>query len=829
MTTTQSKAASSKNWGSRIHSVALTVLCGAIVVLLASATATAAPTAPAPSPAASASTPSEVGPVAAPAESAAASQETTLLPSSAPAKVSQTEMPSTSTVGPADTFPVNGHEDKNAAMRQAIGPGGAQMGQGAAQATGPRIPSPLAARGTWTPTFGVQGIDVSYYQADINWQQQWNMGARFAYVKATEGNYSTNKVFGSQYEGSRAVGMIRGAYHYAIPNWSSGANQATFFVQNGGGWISDGSTLPPVLDFEFNPYAGQTIGGIYMGNSCYDMSPAQLTAWAHEFGNTVRSLTGRLPTIYTNTSWWKQCTGDPAGFGDYPLWVARYPGAPSNDAGSLPASWKSYSVWQYSHTGPFYGDSNVWNGDYNSLQKFAGDPARGSFDSVSLVRDTESAYLKVTGWSVDLSRPWVSTNVAITVTDPRSKITGYSFLANGYRPDVDSVYGYGQVHGFENNIQITTSGTYKVCASALSAKGNVDLGCMTYQASGIEPPAGSFDGLGQVRAPDNISLRLTGWAVDRANPQTATFADAYITDPNGRTTGYRISADAARADVGSATGYGSNHGFDKMISLNKPGVHHVCVYAIGQYHNTVLGCNDILVGSNPPPKGYYDSLRVVQDPGTANLQVAGWAFDPSNAAVSVPVHVYVQAPDGTNVGTAFTANLPRPDLNTAFGIKGDHGFSATLPLKSTGNYTVCAYALAVAPLASGNTALGCASVQVTNTPMPSGYLDSASVVSVAGQANINTTGWTYDPAVSASSNQVHVYVTNPDGARLGYAFTANLPRSDVNSAKGIQGNHGYSTLVPIAKRGKYTVCTYGIGMAQFSSGNPLLGCQTIVY
>jgi len=222
------------------------------------------------------------------------------------------------------------------------------------------------------PTFGVQGLDVSGHQPSVDWQQQWNMGSRFAYVKATEGNYYTNPSYSSQYQGSRNVGMIRGAYHFAIPNWSSGADQARFFVQNGGGWSADGYTMPPVLDFEFNPYEGRTINGFYFGNTCYNMSPAQLQSWVRDFGNTVLSMTGRLPVIYTNTSWWNQCLGNPAGFGDYPLWVAAYPSSPTNNAGPVPtASWSTYSIWQYSSTGPFAGDSNVWNGDYSSLKNFA--------------------------------------------------------------------------------------------------------------------------------------------------------------------------------------------------------------------------------------------------------------------------------------------------------------------------------------------------------------------------------------------------------------------------------------------------------------------------
>ncbi|WP_307275016.1 GH25 family lysozyme [Arthrobacter sp. W4I7] len=266
-------------------------------------------------------------------------------------------------------------------MAEAIGPGGAEMGQRSKRVTASSSSAgiqklnaeSLSTEGTWMPSFGIQGLDVSAHQPGVDWQQQWNMGARFAYVKASEGNYYTNELFSSQYQGSRSVGMIRGAYHFAIPNWSSGTDQARYFVQNGGGWSADGYTMPPVLDFEFNPYPGRTINGFYFGNTCYDMSPGQLLSWVRDFGNTMQALTGRLPVIYTNTSWWNQCLGNPAGFGDYPLWVASYPLTATNNAGPVPtSSWSTYSIWQYSSTGPLAGDSNVWNGDYPSLQRFAG-------------------------------------------------------------------------------------------------------------------------------------------------------------------------------------------------------------------------------------------------------------------------------------------------------------------------------------------------------------------------------------------------------------------------------------------------------------------------
>ncbi|MCU1517460.1 MAG: lysozyme (1,4-beta-N-acetylmuramidase), partial [Pseudarthrobacter sp.] len=188
---------------------------------------------------------------------------------------------------------------ERAAMAAAVGPGGAEMGQQPTDASDPaqqlkggsqpaqtlegsRESAALGAQSTWSPSFGIKGLDVSGHQPSVNWQQQWNLGARFAYVKATEGNYFTNGSFSSQYEGSRSAGMIRGAYHFAIPNWSSGADQARYFVRNGGGWSADGHTLPPVLDFEFNPYEYDTISGFYFGNTCYDMSPAQLASWVRD-------------------------------------------------------------------------------------------------------------------------------------------------------------------------------------------------------------------------------------------------------------------------------------------------------------------------------------------------------------------------------------------------------------------------------------------------------------------------------------------------------------------------------------------------------------------
>jgi GH25 family lysozyme M1 (1,4-beta-N-acetylmuramidase) len=204
----------------------------------------------------------------------------------------------------------------------------------------------------------VRGLDVSGHQTSINWITVHSSGAQFAYVKATEGTTFTNARFTSEYNGSYRAGLIRGAYHFARPNTSSGAAQARYFVAHGGGWSADGRTLPGALDLEPNPY----------GHTCYGLSRSAMVAWIGDFVRTYHALTSRWPVIYTALNWWTACTGGYTGFAAQdPLWVARYAGSP----GALPAGWSFYTFWQYATSGTFPGDQDVFNGSSARLRALA--------------------------------------------------------------------------------------------------------------------------------------------------------------------------------------------------------------------------------------------------------------------------------------------------------------------------------------------------------------------------------------------------------------------------------------------------------------------------
>jgi GH25 family lysozyme M1 (1,4-beta-N-acetylmuramidase) len=204
----------------------------------------------------------------------------------------------------------------------------------------------------------VRGLDVSSHQKAVEWSRVAARGADFAYVKASESTYYTNPYFSQQYNGSREAGLTRGAYHFAIPSNSGGAAQADYFVAHGGAWSSDGRTLPGMLDLEGNPY----------GPRCYGLTNAQMVIWIKGFVTEYHADTSRYPVIYTNASWWQDCTANSRAFvSTDPLWIAHY----ASHAGPLPRGWQHYTFWQDADAGRFPGDQDVFNGSPAQLAALA--------------------------------------------------------------------------------------------------------------------------------------------------------------------------------------------------------------------------------------------------------------------------------------------------------------------------------------------------------------------------------------------------------------------------------------------------------------------------
>ncbi|EWS82754.1 GH25 family lysozyme [Brachybacterium phenoliresistens] len=210
----------------------------------------------------------------------------------------------------------------------------------------------------------IHGQDVSSWQGDVDWGRQWELGSRFAWVKATEGNTWKSPTFSSQYRGADRVGMPRGGYHFARPDTGDPITQCDAFLDGGGGWTPDGRTLPGMVDFETSP--GRPAN--------YGLSRSDLRSWISQFSSHYRENTGRRPVIYTNAHWWNDNVGSwtPR---NSPLHIANYSYDP---IASLPGRWWGWELWQYSPSGPFAGDSNVWYSGEDDFARFVAEVDYGA-------------------------------------------------------------------------------------------------------------------------------------------------------------------------------------------------------------------------------------------------------------------------------------------------------------------------------------------------------------------------------------------------------------------------------------------------------------------
>ncbi|TMM36148.1 MAG: hypothetical protein E6F99_17110 [Actinobacteria bacterium] len=209
--------------------------------------------------------------------------------------------------------------------------------------------------------YPISGIDVSAFQDTIDWAGVAAGGAKFAYIRASEQQGIADATFAANYQGAKANGLYAGAYHRARPDVSGGKAQADYLVDHSG-YVEDGRTFPPMLDIE---WPRSNWPGL---DACYNMTPAQLTAWIRDFVTEVTARTGVLAMIYTNPNWWNPCTANDTTFGAYPLFNSGYLPSPPPP----PAGWATWTLWQYSNSGTLPGDQDVFNGDYLALARLAG-------------------------------------------------------------------------------------------------------------------------------------------------------------------------------------------------------------------------------------------------------------------------------------------------------------------------------------------------------------------------------------------------------------------------------------------------------------------------
>ena len=64
--------------------------------------------------------------------------------------------------------------------------------------------------------YPIRGVDVSYYQGEIDWEILAEENIDFAFIKATEGSSHIDTKFKENWEQSGKTRLKRGAYHFFI-------------------------------------------------------------------------------------------------------------------------------------------------------------------------------------------------------------------------------------------------------------------------------------------------------------------------------------------------------------------------------------------------------------------------------------------------------------------------------------------------------------------------------------------------------------------------------------------------------------------------------------
>ncbi len=171
------------------------------------------------------------------------------------------------------------------------------------------------------------GIDVSSWQGNIDFNAVKADGIEMVYIKASEGIDYIDPDFEKNYANARAAGLLTGFYHYVTARSVSQAElEAHHFAETVSGKVSEGR-----LAMDFEDLKGLTVREI------------NRISWA--FLNAVERYSNKKAVLYSDAYNASNVFGNR--LRKFPLWIAEYGvNEPSSNN-----SWRDYAGWQYSDDG----------------------------------------------------------------------------------------------------------------------------------------------------------------------------------------------------------------------------------------------------------------------------------------------------------------------------------------------------------------------------------------------------------------------------------------------------------------------------------------------
>jgi hypothetical protein len=219
--------------------------------------------------------------------------------------------------------------------------------------------------------------------------------------------------------------------------------------------------------------------------------------------------------------------------------------------------------------------------------------------------------------------------------------------------------------------------------------------------------------------------------------------------------------------------------------------------------------------------GYVDTISATA--------IRGWAYDANDFARSIEVHVYADGQagrGGTLVGSGL-ANQPRGDVNSLFGITGDHGFNFAVPASLCDGraHSIFVYGIDTAGNGRDNLLLGGSGKTLTCTGTPAAAADQQQIrtpgspapktLAITGFLDIATCtdiyGWAADRSNASAAIDIKIYADGPNtSGKLIGTTTRQENRPDVSTALGMTGVFGFHFVVPanILTNGTHTIYAY---------------------
>ena len=292
------------------------------------------------------------------------------------------------------------------------------------------------------------------------------------------------------------------------------------------------------------------------------------------------------------------------------------------------------------------------------------------------------------------------------------------FTANASRPDVNSTKGITGNHGFDIDLTSSLSDgkSHSLYVYAIDSSG-----------TGTNPLLSNSPKTITCAAPAPVTTVSTSApSITLGNSFTLTWSS---TNSATTCTSYH-----------GTTGFGPSG--STSVTPTNSGIYTTGMQCTGPGGVGLMATKDVTVtaapvnNTNNPPTGSFDTAD------NASCAVVGWTYDSDAPSSSISVDIYR---DGGTVGGTklgrFTANVSRSDVNSTYGITGNHGFNQNLSSYISDGATHSIYIYAIDSSGGTNPLLGnkfitCASSQTQPPPSSGG---SGNPASATGSSYIEKT------------------------------------------------------------------------------------------